>query len=85
MNPNSEFDEVNKVVPYRTQTGLEIGRLYQPPKVYGSGEDILDLNDSYKIQSALITDGASSRRYRSFDIGFAVGIVLWLTVILLLS
>jgi hypothetical protein len=85
MNSNSEFNEVSKVTPYRTQTGLQIGRLYQPPKVYGSGEDILDLNDSYRIQSALITEGSPIRRYRSFDIGFAVGIILWLTVIIVLS
>jgi hypothetical protein len=85
MNPNSEFDEVNKVVPYRTQTGLQIGRLYQPPREYGKGEDILDLRDTYTIQSALISRGAPIRRYKSFDIGFAVGIILWLTVILLLS
>jgi hypothetical protein len=85
MNPNSEFNEANKVVPYRTQTGLQIGRLYQPPKIYGAGEDALDLHDSYRIQSALITEGSPIRRYRSFDIGFAVGVVLWLTVIILLS
>jgi hypothetical protein len=85
MNSSSEFDEANKVVPYRTQTGLQIGRLYQPPREYGRGEDILDLHDSYKIQSALITEGAPIRRHRSFDIGFAVGVVLWLTVIILLS
>lgn len=85
MNLNSEFNEVSKVVPYRTQTGLEIGRLYQPPREYGKGEDILDLRDTYTIQSALISRGVPIRRYRSFDIGFAVGVVLWLTVIILLS
>lgn len=85
MNLNSEFNEVSKVTPYRTQTGLQIGRLYQPPKVYGSGEDILDLNDSYRIQSALITEGSPIRRYRSFDIGFAIGVILWLAVIIVLS
>lgn len=85
MKLNSEFNEVNKVVPYRTQTGLEIGRLYQPPREYGKGEDILDLRDTYTIQSALISRGVPIRRYRSFDIGFAVGVVLWLTVIILLS
>lgn len=85
MKLNSEFNEVSKVVPYRTQTGLEIGRLYQPPREYGKGEDILDLRDTYTIQSALISRGVPIRRYRSFDIGFAVGVVLWLTVIILLS
>lgn len=85
MKLNSEFNEVNKVVPYRTQTGLEIGRLYQPPREYGKGEDILDLRDTYTIQSALISRGVPIRRYRSFDIGFAVGVVLWFTVIVLLS
>jgi hypothetical protein len=85
MSLNSEFNEVSKVTPYRTQTGLQIGRLYQPPKVYGSGEDILDLNDSYRIQSALITEGSPIRRYRSFDIGFAIGVILWLAVIIVLS
>jgi hypothetical protein len=82
MDKDSEFKEV---VPYRTATGLEIGKFYQPPKVYGSGEDALDLHDSYRIQSALITEGSPIRRYKSFDIGFAVGIILWLTVIILLS
>lgn len=85
MKLNSEFDEASKVVPYRTQTGLQIGRLYQPPREYGKGEDILDLRDTYTIQSALISRGVPIRRYRSFDIGFAVGVVLWLTVIILLS
>jgi len=33
--------------------------------------------------SALITDGASSRRYRSFDIGFAVGVILWLLLFII--
>lgn len=85
MNPNSEFNEVSKVTPYRTQTGLQIGRLYQPPREYGKGEDALDLHDSYQIQSALITDGNPIRRYKSFDIGFAIGVVLWLIVIIVLS
>jgi hypothetical protein len=32
MNPNSEFDEVNKVTPYRTQTGLQIGQALSAAK-----------------------------------------------------
>lgn len=85
MNSSSEFDEANKVVPYCTQTGLQIGRLYQPPREYGRGEDILDLRDTYTIQSALINRGVPVRRYRSFDIGFAIGVIIWLTVIIVLS
>lgn len=77
--------ESKQVVPYRTQTGLQIGRLYQPPREYGKGEDILDLHDTYTIQSAFISRGVPIRRYKSFDIGFAIGVVLWLTVIIVLS
>jgi hypothetical protein len=60
--------ELNDIVPYQTGSGLQIGRSYRPPKIYGSGEDILDLSDSYMIQSALIADNGQYRRERIVDV-----------------
>ncbi len=65
MNTDSEF---NEITPYRTESGLQIGKRYKPPKIYGSGDDILDLSDSYMIQSALIADNGEYRRERIIDV-----------------
>lgn len=81
MNQDSESKDV---VPYRTSTGIEIGRLYQPSKFYGSGEDVHDLRDSYDIQSAFINK-TRRVRYDVFHIGFAVGIVFWAIFIVVLA
>jgi len=76
MNKDSEF---NGITPYRTESGLQIGKRYKPPKIYGSGDDILDLSDSYMIQSALIANGEQLRKDKLIDIVF-VSVMVFLIV-----
>lgn len=82
MNTDSES---NDITPYRTESGLQIGKFYKPPKIYGSGDDILDLSDSYMIQSALIADGDELRKEKLIDVAFISAIVfLIVTVVIFL-
>jgi hypothetical protein len=82
MNTDSEF---NDIIPYRTESGLQIGKRYKPPKIYGSGDDILDLSDSYMIQSALITDNGEYRRERIIDVlTTTIAIVFVVVVVMVL-
>lgn len=53
--------EEQTAVPYRTRTGLEIGKHYQPPKPRDIRVDLIDIYDQDRIQAALITDGRELR------------------------
>jgi hypothetical protein len=80
MNIDSEF---NDIIPYRTESGLQIGKFYKPPKIYGSGDDILDLSDSYMIQSALIADGGQLRREKMIDLSMLTAAIAFIVIVVL--
>jgi hypothetical protein len=80
MNTDSEF---NDIIPYRTESGLQIGKRYKPPKIYGSGDDILDLSDSYMIQSALIADSEQLRKDKLIDIAFVSAMVFLIVAVVI--
>lgn len=50
-----------KIVPYKTFTGLEIGKNYRPPKGRDMCLDTIDIYDQDMIQMAYISDGQQFR------------------------
>lgn len=70
--------EDNKVVPYMTRTGLQIGRLYVPEKKLEYSYD-MEL-----LQEAMLMDGSTLRREKLWNIGYAlaIGLALFLSVVI---
>ena len=50
------------IVPYRTASGLEIGKNYVPPKGRDIRLDLVDVYDQDMIQMAYITNGEQMRQ-----------------------
>jgi hypothetical protein len=69
-------------VPYRTPTGLEIGKYYQPPKPRNVGSDLIDIYDQDRIQMAYITDG-NEWRIEKITLIVSILAVLFLSVLLI--
>lgn len=70
--------EENKVVPYMTRTGLQIGRLYVPEKKLEYSYD-MEL-----LQEAILMNGSMLRREKLWNIAYAVaiGLILFLCVVI---
>lgn len=70
--------EQPKITPYRTRTGIQIGRLYEPKKT------VETFYDMELLQEALLRDGTMLRREKLWNIAYAVslGIALFLAVVI---
>lgn len=66
-----------KVTPYRTKTGIEIGKYYQPQPAWEASHD-MEL-----LQESLLTDMNILRRIRMKNIAYAwiVGAAVFLLVV----
>lgn len=60
--------EKPKVTPYRTKTGIEIGKFYMPPSNMEYSYD-MEL-----LQESLLTDAITLRRRKIQNIGYAWGL-----------
>ena len=57
-----------KITPYKTRTGIEIGKFYSPP---------MNMEYSYDmelLQESLLTDAITLRRRKIQNIGYAWGL-----------
>jgi hypothetical protein len=71
---------MDKVTPYRTRTGIEIGKYYQRPS---NGRNISF--DMEIIQMSLLNDMGSIRREKLKSVGFVVSVSAFLFLVIYLT
>jgi hypothetical protein len=78
-------DETMVLTPYRTASGIEIGKHYRPPKNRDYHLDMIDIYDQDMIQMAYITDGSEFKLEKLVLIGCVVFAFLLVSIFMLLG
>ena len=78
-------NETMTPTPYRTPSGIEIGKYYQPPKNRDYHLDMIDIYDQDMIQMAYITNGDEFRLEKLVLIGCVFFVILFVSIILILG
>ena len=71
---------MEKITPYRTKTGIEIGKYYQRPS---NGKDMTF--DMEMIQMSLLNDMASIRKEKLKSVGSVVAVSALLFLVIFLT
>ena len=73
------------IVPYRTPSGLEIGKNYVPPKGRDIRLDLVDVYDQDMIQMAYITNGYQFRQEKLAFIGCVCFALFFIFILIFLG
>jgi len=68
-----------KITPYKTRTGIEIGKFYMPPSNMEYSYD-MEL-----LQESLLTDAITLRRRKIQNIGYAWGLAALLILLMVVK
>lgn len=68
-----------KITPYKTRTGIEIGKFYSPPSNMEYSYD-MEL-----LQESLLTDSITLRRRKLQNIGYAWGLAAVLLLLMVVQ
>jgi len=78
-------NETMNPTPYRTASGIEIGKHYRPPKNRDYHLDMIDIYDQDMIQMAYITDGSDFRMEKLVLIGSVVFAILFILLLIFIA
>jgi len=78
-------NETMAPTPYRTASGIEIGKYYQPPKNRDYHLDMIDIYDQDMIQMAYITDGSHFKMEKLALIGSFIAVIFFILIVIFLT
>jgi len=78
-------NETMAPTPYRTASGIEIGKYYQPPKNRDYHLDMIDIYDQDMIQMAYITDGSEFKLEKLTLIGAFASVIFFILMVIFLA
>ena len=78
-------NETMAPTPYRTASGIEIGKHYRPPKNRDYHLDMIDIYDQDMIQMAYITDGSHFRVEKLALIGAFASVIFFILMVIFLA